>query len=454
MKVIFQAERFVVAMISTLLTLGPILAQDKLTLAQAVERALENNPELAIDAPMREAASSELAASRSGYLPHLDFEQSYLGGNNPVFVFGTLLTQRRFTADNFALPSLNTPDPVQNFQTRVSVQQTIWDAGRTGRQLETARLGLTLTDQSHDQHVRQVLLAVLESYYSVSLSREAWNSARVAIQSAEAIVKQAQSRVESGLAVEADLLRSQAYLATMQQQEIRAKGQMEVAKAMLNRLMGEPLESSQGATSELTPAAYSLPSDEVLLSELRQRRPDYQKLLSELQQAELQIRSNRANYYPDIGAFASWEADNIWFKHTGGTNWSAGLTLRWNIYSGGSNEALLKATKHRLEAKQRQLDAMESAMALEVHKAVVEYKSAEQQVQAAQAAEAQSGESLRILQNRYDVGLATMTDLLSAETARSTARTALAQAIFQQRLGYAQVEYAAGILSPTSAAMK
>jgi len=46
-----------------------------------------------------------------------------------------------------------------------------------------------------------------------------------------------------------------------------------------------------------------------------------------------------------------------------------------------------------------------------------------------------------------------MTDLLSAETERSSARTNLALAIYRQRLSYAQVEYAAGLLSPTSPAM-
>ena len=84
---------------------------------------------------------------------------------------------------------------------------------------------------------------------------------------------------------------------------------------------------------------------------------------------------------------------------------------------------------------------------------MIRYRTAEQQVVAAQAAEAQSEEGLRILRNRYDAGLATMTDLLSAETARSSARTNLAEAIYRQRLSYAQIEYAAGILSPTSPAM-
>ena len=93
-------------------------------------------------------------------------------------------------------------------------------------------------------------------------------------------------------------------------------------------------------------------------------------------------------------------------------------------------------------------------MALEIRRAWIQCRSAEQQVLAAKAAEALSEEGLRILRNRYDAGLATMTDLLSAETARSSARSNLAQAVYRQRLSFAQVEYAAGILSPTSPAMQ
>ena len=92
-------------------------------------------------------------------------------------------------------------------------------------------------------------------------------------------------------------------------------------------------------------------------------------------------------------------------------------------------------------------------MALEIRRAIIQYRTAEQQAKAAQAAEAQSEEGLRILKNRYDAGLTTMTDLLSAETERSNARTNLAEAIYRHRLSYAQIEYSAGILNPTSPAM-
>jgi outer membrane protein len=431
----------------------PLAAQQRLSLSEAVARALENNPDLAVDAPGQQAARYEFKATRAGYLPRLDFEQSYLAGNNPVFVFGTLLTQQRFTAENFALPSLNSPSPVENLQTRATLQQNIWDFGRTRDRREEARLGIDLTDQSHEEHKRQVLLSVFDGYYSASLARAALETARLALRSAESIESQAKARVESGLAVEADLLRSRVYLASAKQQEIEAQGQLETAQAQLNRLMGEPLGEAVGETAPLTVKPISLPSEETLLSEQKQRRPDYQNLLTELRQAELTVNARAKERLPVIAGFTTWEADNPSLNDYGGNNWSAGISLRWNLFAGGSDAAQLEAARQRREQKRRQIAAMESAMALEIRRAIIRYRAAEQQVLAARAAEAEGEEGLRILRNRYDAGLATMTDLLSAETARSSARTSLAQALCRQRLAYAQVEYAAGILSPTSPAM-
>ena len=97
-----------------------------------------------------------------------------------------------------------------------------------------------------------------------SLARASLETARAALRSAEAIESQAKARVESGLAVEADLLRSRAYLSAAKQQEIQAQGQLESARAQLNRLMGNPLNHAIGETAPLAPKNISLPSEETL----------------------------------------------------------------------------------------------------------------------------------------------------------------------------------------------
>jgi outer membrane protein len=447
-----KKQRWPLIMIWLLLSY-PVAAQQRLSLSDAVAQALENNPDLAMDAPGRQAARSELKAARAGYLPRLDIEQSYLAGDNPVFVFGTLLTQQRFTAENFSLPSLNSPSPVNNLQTRATVQQNIWDFGRTRNMREQARLGVNLADQSHEEHQRQVLLAVFDGYYSMSLAVDALETAQTSLRSVQAIESLAKTRVESGLAVEADLLRSRVYSATAKQKEIQAQGQLDIARAQLNRIMGRPLGQAIGETAQLAVKNISMPAEELLIAEQKKRRPDYQNLLTELRMADIAVSSRSKERLPVLAGYATWEADNPSLDNYGGANWSTGITLRWNLFAGGSDAAQLEAARQRREQKRKQIIAMESAMQLEIRKALIQYRTSEQQVFAAQAAEAQSEEALRILKNRYDAGLAVMTDLLAAETARSATRTNLVEAIYRQRLSYAQLEYAAGVLSPTSPAM-
>ncbi len=428
--------------------------QATLSLAEAASRALEHNPELAIDAPGQAAARMDLKAGRAGYLPRIDFEQSLTGGNNPVYVFGTLLTQQGFGSANFALDALNSPDPVKNLQTRFTAQQTIYDFGRTSKRVESARLGIDSADLDHEEHVRQVLLATCDAYYSVSLAHSALETARTSIASAEAFVQQAQARVSSGLAVEADLLRGQVHLAVAHQQEIEAQGRREIARASLNRLMGAPLDSAFGDTAALVQMSFALPAEDELRAEQLRRRPDYQRMLADVRRAELEAGSRKSDLWPVLGAFGTWEIDNPSLSDYGGNNWGAGISLRWNLFAGGADTARLQAARHRLEQSQRQSEALASSLALQVHQALIEARTAAQQVEAMRAIETQSQESLRILQNRYEAGLATMTDLLAAETSRAAARTALAGAIYRYRVSYARLEYAAGTLSLTSASMK
>lgn len=427
--------------------------EEPLGLAEAAEQALAHNPDLAVDLPGIEAARLQSKAARAGYLPRVDFEQAYEAGNNPVFVFGTLLGQQRFTAANFALEELNTPDALDNLKTRVTAEQVLWDFGRTRSLREQAETGIAAAESAHEAHRQRVLMEVLQAYYAHSLARSALDTAAIVLGSAEAIENQARARVESGLAVDADLLRSRVYLSEARQRLIQAEGELESARAHLNRLMGRPLDLPTGATAPLTPTILPPIPEEPLLAEQKRRRADYRALVAELRQAEALADSRAKEFYPVVAGFGAWEANHPSLDGAGGNNWSAGLALKWNLFAGGRDAAALGAARRGWERKKRQVEAMESAMALEIRRALIRRRAAERQVQAALSAEGQSEEGLRILQNRYEAGLATMTDLLSAEAARAAARTRLAEAVYRYRVGCAEVEYAAGTLDPSSPAM-
>src|SRR5712691_2089719 len=89
-----------------------------LTLQQAVNVALEKNPQRKAALADTRVASADVKEARSSLLPHVTFSETATHGNDPVYVFGSKLRQQRFTTPDFALNVLNTPTPFGNFATR------------------------------------------------------------------------------------------------------------------------------------------------------------------------------------------------------------------------------------------------------------------------------------------------------------------------------------------------
>ena len=91
------ASTFAVGTLCTLLWAVPAPAQEQaLSLPAAVELALSNNPTMSIADGELAASSAQLMRARSALLPRVDYIESFTRSDNPVFVFGTLLNQRRF----------------------------------------------------------------------------------------------------------------------------------------------------------------------------------------------------------------------------------------------------------------------------------------------------------------------------------------------------------------------
>ena len=66
-------------------------AQDAISLKDAVRIALSGNKAVAASAASNDAAASRIAEAKSGFLPKVDYAESWTRSDNPVFVFGALL---------------------------------------------------------------------------------------------------------------------------------------------------------------------------------------------------------------------------------------------------------------------------------------------------------------------------------------------------------------------------
>lgn len=425
-----------------------------LTLAEAVDVALKNNRTVEAAGAYAEAVRSGIKTAQAARYPSVDFSESFTRGNNPVYVFGTLLTQRQFTAENFDLGFLNVPPPLDNFRTQFAAAMPLWDAGQTSRRVRDARLNSEGAEQALNRTRQEVVFSVIRAYLNAMLARESVQVAESSVEMATSDAGRARTRQEQGQAVLSDVLGAQVQLAQAKEDLIRAQNAVALAHATLNTAMGVPEDTPsevQGTLAEVTFEARTLAErQERALS----ARPDYLQATIGSERATNGVNMARAEFLPTIRLFGSWEMDRMTFAGQGGNNWLAGATLNFNLFSGGANRAQVAESRSR----QRQAEALRSELAsqirLQVREAFLNLESARQRVEVSRESASQADESLRILRDRYDTGLATITDVLHVETMRTTAQRNSLNAAFDYRIAFAALELATGELGPDSPAVK
>jgi outer membrane protein len=425
-------------------------AQGPLTLSDAVRQALQQNPELRSSEDQARAAHARVNQARASWLPRLDAGQGFTRGNNPVYVFGSLLTQRQFTGADFALPLLNAPTPLDNFQSRISGQMMLFDSGQTHLRVQAAHRMESAADYQTAQQRQDLVLHVVRAYYDWVVAIGEQQAAAEALRSAKANAERVRTMEKAGMVVSADRLSAEVFQARMQDRVIRAENAVELARLALVRQMNvAPASIGQPARTMPSPEPIPAPIDEWVRRALA-NRPLLQAAGMQSRAADSGSKLAKAQFGPTIGLFANVERDAETLGGPSGTNWTAGAQLNWNIFAGGADRARLAEAEARKSEAKHQLEWLRSGIELEVRQAYLNTRAAAERVTASHDASQQSEESLRIIQNRYTAGLVTITELLRAQSARLDARTGYLSALHDWQVARAELERAAGQLTPDS----
>jgi outer membrane protein TolC len=229
----------------------PLWAQDSLSLREAVRISLQENKAIAGTTAGARASEARIAQARGGMLPKINYSESFARSDNPVFVFSSLLTQHQFGAENFSIGPLNRPDFLNNFQSQVTVDQPIYDAGQTRNAVKSAELARKMTGEEQRLVRMNVISQAARAYYGAVLAAENLKAAEQAVRSAEADLQRAEAVRAAGMSTDVDVLSIRVHLAAVTEQRIDRAADVDVAKAALNDALGLPLDTPHTLTTPL-----------------------------------------------------------------------------------------------------------------------------------------------------------------------------------------------------------
>lgn len=424
--------------------------QDAISLKEAVRQSMTRSKVIEASGAATEAASARVTGAKGGLLPKVNYSESWARSDNPVFVFSSLLTQREFGQSNFDLGALNQPGFLNNFQSLLTADQPLYDAGKTRRAVRAAKLGEDLSREDRRRSQLEVIAQVVRFYWDTQLGAEEVNVTLQALRSAQADLERSEARRASGMATDADVLSIRVHLAGVREQQIRRSADLEVARAAMNDAIGLPLDSIHSLTTPLAPLAAAEPDLSRYEKNSVENRPEARQTGLTAAIARVQASEARSSYLPQVTLHGAFQADRQRFADRGGANWLVSIGLRWNLFNGGADKARIAESQAAIRQAEAQQARAESGSRLEVRQAWANLKAAQQRIESAQASVAEAQESLRISQNRFSVGLNTVTDLLRTETALLETQTRYLAAVHDQRIAAAMLELAAGTLNPDS----
>jgi outer membrane protein TolC len=170
-------------------------------------------------------------------------------------------------------------------------------------------------------------------------------------------------------------------------------------------------------------------------------RADLRMLASLRSAAQAEARGSRLAFLPVLDGFAQYASHAGAPFDSDGADWTVGLMLRWNLFSGlGRFAERQRTAAARRIATTRYEDALRAARS-EFDRAHQAVSAAESQVTALQAAVAAAEEARDLMRRRFEEGLATASDLLQAEARAVGMRERAVEALAAHHIALARLDF-------------
>ncbi|UCC43226.1 MAG: TolC family protein [Candidatus Zixiibacteriota bacterium] len=415
-------------------------AATRLTVDEARRLALEHNRTYLAAKEDVSKAEADVGKARAGALPRLDLNGRY----NRTFYIPSF-----FVATGDSAMELRTGFK-NSFGATLSLRQSIWKGGRV---FTAMKLAGAYRDQSVEaaNQVRADVELQAELLFYVSVLQKA----RLAVleksfEAASYSLEVVEKHHSQGLVSEYELLRARVEKSGLQPQLLQGQSEVRLSEKKLKSFLGIDLgEEIDLIDSPTDTSLQSLPRLEQLTDMALAERPEQRRadLMAEIRQKA--IRVARADYYPSIEAVSQydWQAqsDAFTLDENISRSFTAGVTVSLPIFAGGQTRGTVsQATADYNQARLVALQLRDD-IRLEVEEAYDRLIQAKKMLDIQGETIAQADEGLRIANLRYESGVGTQLEVLSAQTALTEARRVLAEAMYSFREAKARLKRATTI---------
>ncbi len=392
----------------------------------AVELALGASDRRAAAAARIEAAGQQVGAADARRLPTLDLEASVAHRSS--------VPEAAFPA---SIPDLGGfvlfPNIQDTYRAGVVLSQPLWTGGAISADREAARHDEAAATAEAARVDDDLRFEARTAYWSAVAADAALDAARAEVERAARLLDDARALREAGMAVRADELGAEARLAAARVRVIDAEAEAANRLTALRSLLGVSL----GTELELTDRGSNLPTGppavDPLIAQALSTRPELIALTARRDALASRSETVAAPNRPQVSLGARWDVARpneryLPLSDEWNTSWSVALLAGWRMFDGDRTDAQAAVLDAERAAVEADLAELERRIALDV-------ETARRSLEAALAADAAAAAAVEAAsaretdsRDRYTAGVATVSEVLDAQTELADAELTLVRA--------------------------
>jgi outer membrane protein TolC len=421
----------------------------KLTINDAVQIALQKNPQIITAIQSIRQASGNYITIRAGLLPHVGVaapataylwqQESLINGQRPPSSAASALS-------NILNPSVDN----QSWEIQFQGTQLLFDGWKTPANTKAAKLSEDIAYYTLRQTIDATIATVIEQFYQVVLDRALViaNQQQVALYQTQ--VSDQQSRYDAGTVPRFNVLQAQVQLANAQPPLIQAKNNLRIALFTLVTTIGldypniQNIEIPFDVLGDLAYTPRKIDSNASIHTALL-RNPQLKAERENILVAAAQITAAIAGWLPTINANGGYQIENYQYDPTltqTVQGWFFGASGSWSIFDGLATYGNVKQAKATMMSYKTAYDNGVRQVILTVQQAISNLQEASETIESQKATVEQAVEALRLARERLDAGAGVQLDVINAQVQLLQAQTAVLNAYYSYIQSLAQYDQA------------
>jgi len=392
---------------------------DSLSLDQIMAQVMQSHPSVKEAEEALNGATAKIDLAKSAYLPTVDLSASYtrLGPVSKV---------------NF--PGLGTFqfNPYDNYSAGVNVNQTVYDFGKTSKNVQLESEKRKLNEITVNQ-VKQILsMLVINNYYTLVYLQSAMDIKNEELRNLQNHLTSIEKKESTGSATKYELLTTQVKISTVESQKYDLEAASQVQLAVLNTLLGFP-DDTPHRVVEAFSIEKALTGDTSVKYALEHREEI--KLAKEKTKLEdLNSSLIKSTNNPVVNAFGSVGFKNGYSPDLNKLegNFAVGLGVKIPIFDAKKMKSNLRISKSNLLTSQFETEIASRKIVNELVEAKSGIQSSHKKVAQFEMQLTRALQAYELAQVSFKNGAVTNLDLLDSETAVSESRLQL----LKSRLDY------------------